>query len=130
MGCSHEEGARNLGWVVGSDEAKQIWMEENVEIWVAGFKRLAEFSRVFPQTDYAGLTMSLHQKWQFLQRLTPSVGPLFAPLEAELWDDFLLDRFVESIWEFTESLHKRIIWGVKWAGVGIPCPNQTTPANF
>ena len=26
-------------------------------------------------------------------------------------------------------LLKRIIWGVKWAGIGIPDPTQTTPTN-
>ena len=29
-----------------------------------------------------------------------------------------------------DFLLKIIIWGVKWAGIGIPDPTQTTPTNL
>ena len=32
--------------------------------------------------------------------------------------------------EVTDSLRKQITWGVKRAGIGIPDPTQTAPANF
>ena len=44
---------------MGSDKFKHRWMEEKLETWVVGVKRLAGFARVFPQTAYASLTMSL-----------------------------------------------------------------------
>ena len=45
-------------------------------------------------------------------------------------DEFLPDRLGVSREDFTESLHKGITRGVKWEGIGIPDPNQTSLANF
>ena len=56
---------------------------------VAGVKLLVAFSRVFPQTNYAGLKMSLQKEWQFVPHVTPSVGHVFNPLEAAFRDCFL-----------------------------------------
>ena len=72
------KGRRKLGFFVGSDNAKQRWLGEKVETWVAGVNCLAGFSREFPQTTYAGLTMSLQQEWKFVRRATPRCwDPIF-----------------------------------------------------
>ena len=42
-----------------------------------------------PQIACANLMMYIQKEWHFLQCVTPVVGDLFAPLEAELRDDFL-----------------------------------------
>ena len=84
MECSHGEGVRKLGGFAGSENAKQRWVEENVETWLVGVKCLARFAREPPQPSYAGLMVSLQQKWQFVQSATPGVGPLFVPLDAAL----------------------------------------------
>ena len=89
--CSHGEGERQLGIFVGSDEAKQRWAEEKVETLVAEAKRLAEFARESPQRVYSGLSILLHQKWKFFQRVNPDVGPHLVPQDAALRDDFLTD---------------------------------------
>ena len=52
---------------MGSNEDKQRWVVEKVETCVAGVKRQEEFAKLFPHTDYAGLIISLHKEWQFLQ---------------------------------------------------------------
>ena len=65
---------------MGSDKARQRWLEEKVETWVAGLKLLAVFSIAFPQKAYSVLTMLLQNEWQYVQRVTPSVGPVFEPL--------------------------------------------------
>ena len=65
---------------VGYNEAKQRWVEDILETWEAGVKHLAEFSREFPHTDYAGSKISLQQEWNVFQCVTPSVGTLFAPM--------------------------------------------------
>ena len=36
------------GGVVGSEEAKYIWMDKNVETWVSGVNHLVAFEIVFP----------------------------------------------------------------------------------
>ena len=75
---------------MGSDEAKHRWVEEKVETWVAGVKHLAGFAILFTQVDYSVLKMSLQHEWQFIRSVPPRVGPLFAPLESELGDEFIL----------------------------------------
>ena len=62
-----------------------------METWVAGVKHLQGFERASPNVAYAKLTMSLQQKWQLVHNITPSVGPLFEPLEVGLREDFLPD---------------------------------------
>ena len=42
--CSHGEWDWQIGVFVVSNKAKHMWVEEKVEIWVEGVKRLAGFS--------------------------------------------------------------------------------------
>ena len=53
------EGARQIGGFVGSDEAKYIWVEEEVKTWVAGVKLLVVYARALHQTAYYELAMLL-----------------------------------------------------------------------
>ena len=52
---------------MGYNEDKQRLVVEKVGTLVSGVKRQAEFAILFPQTDYAGLIISLHKEWQFFQ---------------------------------------------------------------
>ena len=47
------------------------------------------FIRVFPQTAYTGLIISIQKKWQFVQCVTPMFRNLFALLGVSLRDNFL-----------------------------------------
>ena len=85
------EGARQIEGFVGSDEAKYIWVEEEVKTWVAGVKRLVVFVRALHQTAYYDLAMLLQSEWQFFKCVTPSVAPLFAPRKEALKDNFIPD---------------------------------------
>ena len=62
-----------------------------METLVAEAKRLAEFARESPQRVYSGLSILLHQKWNFVQRVNPDVGPHLGTQDAALRDDFLTD---------------------------------------
>ena len=74
--------------------------------------------------------MSLQQEWQFVQHVTPGVGPLFLSLEEEFRDEFLPSLLCIRTEEVTDCLHKRITWDMKRAGIGIPDPTHTAPTNF
>ena len=52
--------------ILGATEAKQTWVEDKVDSWVAGVRRLEGFARLFYHTAYTGLEMSLQQEWKFL----------------------------------------------------------------
>ena len=116
---------------MGSDEAKQRWVEGKVDTWIAGVKRLVVFLILPPQTAYADLTLLLHQEGGgVVQHVTPGVGLLFAPLEATLREEFLRDLFGGNREDVTESLYICIAWGVNRALICILDPTQTAPANF
>ena len=51
---------------------------------------LAGVARRHPQTAYTGLQKSLHQEWDFVQRVASSIGPALQPVEDDLRDAFLL----------------------------------------
>lgn len=59
-------------------------MGERGRNW-SGLVRRSRFGRGsaqrFPQTAYAGLTMSLQHKWQYMARTVPNIGHLLAPME-------------------------------------------------
>ena len=93
---------------MGSNEAKQRWLEDKVETWVVGVKSLAVFARLFPRIAYAGLTMLLWKECQFVKHVTPDVGPLFVPLEATFREDFIPYLVGGMIEEVIESLRGRI----------------------
>ena len=57
--------------------------------------------------------MSLQKECQFIQRVTPGAGPLFAPLEATLWDTFILDLFGGTIEEVYDYLCNLTACGVE-----------------
>ena len=55
-------------------------MDEKVETWVVGVKRLSGFVRGFPHAAYTSLMMSLQKDWQFIQSITPGVDNCFPAL--------------------------------------------------
>ena len=57
--------------------------------------------------------MSLQKECQFIQRVTPGVGPLFAPLEETLWDTFIPDLSGGIIEEVADYLCNLTACGVK-----------------
>ena len=105
---------------MGYDKAKHIWVEEKVETWVVWVNPLVGFLTAFPHTEYAVLTMYLQQECQFVHNFTPSVGPLFVPLEEASMKKILLDLLGVSIDEVADFLCKHIDWGVKRMEIGIP----------
>ena len=83
------DGSRYVGGFVGTTAARDQWLAPQIQQWVRGVETLAKVARRFPQTAYAGLTRSLQQEWQYLQRVTPAVADAFGPVEAALADSFL-----------------------------------------
>ena len=108
------------------DENRDEWIDAKVNDWVHGIKELAKAAKKYPQTAYAGLTKSLQLEWQYLQRVVPDVSDRFAPLEEALSHHFLpalLSAKVEDVLPLRETLAQP----VKYAGLGIPDPQQSAP---
>jgi hypothetical protein len=75
------DGYRYVGGFLGSDAAVSLWLPPQIQQWVSGVASLAKVTKRYPQTAYAGLTKSLQQEWQYLQRGVPNCRPAFEPVE-------------------------------------------------
>ena len=71
---------------------------------------------------------SLQQEWQFVQRVTPGVGPLFQPVEERVRDQFIPAVFHCKV----EEIPDRAITCLpcKQPGTALPDPTSTSESNF
>ena len=61
-------GSRYLGAYIGPQEELEAWLKPHLEAWANGVIVLGKISQRHPQSDYAGLEMSLQLKWHYLQK--------------------------------------------------------------
>jgi hypothetical protein len=52
-----------------------------IQQWVQGIASFAKVAKRYLQIAFAGLTKSLQQKWQYLQRVMPNCRPAFEPVK-------------------------------------------------
>jgi hypothetical protein len=121
------DGHRYVGGFLGSNAALSQWLAPQIQQWVSGVPSLAKVANRYPQTAYAGLTKSLQQEWQNLQRVVPNCGPAFEPVEEAIQTVFL-----PALLEATEAECQRELTtvSVRPAGMGLPNPVQSAPACF
>ena len=87
-----------------------------MKVWADAVETLANFAGKYPQTAFAGLSRSLQQEWQHLQRTTPGVGHLFAPVEKSITKRFLpalLSLPVEAV----KEMHPLLVLPVREGGL-------------
>ena len=125
----YSSGQRYIGGFVGTVEARQEWVEEQAGKWADGVRILGKVATRFPQTAYAGLAKSLQHEWQYLQRVTPEVGPQFAEVERALTEGFLPALLKESA-EGVAAIREQLALPVRWAGLGVPDPTKTSTACY
>jgi hypothetical protein len=121
-------GSRYVGGFVGDDEAKQAWLEPQIQQWVDGVEKLAKVARRFPQTAYAGLAKSLQMEWTYLQRVMPGLEDVLDPIEDAIKSSFLPALFGEDEPNLTD-LRAQLALSVKKAGLGVPIPRETACSN-
>jgi hypothetical protein len=121
------DGHRYVGGFLGSDDALGKWLGPKIQQWVQGIETLAKVARRYPQTAYAGLTKSLQQEWQYLQRVVPACGAAFEPVEAAIRTVFL-----PALLQGTEGETQRELTSlsVRRAGLGLLNPTRTAPDCF
>ena len=81
-------GSRYLGAYLGPQKELEVWVKPQLEAWDHGVRVLGKIARRHPQSDYAGLGMSLQLECQYLQRAFPKVGTLMGPIEEALIEKF------------------------------------------
>jgi len=85
----YSTGHRYIGTFVGDRRFLRDWLQPQIDDWVAAVKDLANVSGHFPQSAYAGLVKALQNEWTYIQRLTPNIGPYFAPVESAIHSVFI-----------------------------------------
>ena len=120
---------RYLGGFIGGNDHKLEWVKGMVKVWVDGVKNLASVvAKRFPQTAYAGLTFSMQNEWQYVQRTVPGIAALFDPLEKEIRSNFLPVLLgVDSI---SAEMQELLGHGTKMAGLGIRNPVASADMLF
>ena len=121
-------GHRYLGGFLGSLDSQADWIQPKVAKWCEAVCTMSKAAVRYPQSAFAGLTKSLQAEWLYLQRVTPAMGPFFAPLEEALKQDFIPALFRDD----NLPPDSRSLLGLvaKRAGIGIPNPVETAPLGF
>jgi hypothetical protein len=121
-------GKRYLGGFIGGCDPKLEWVKEKVKVWADGVNILASVAKHYPQTAFAGLTISLQNEWQYTLRTVPGVAALFDPVEKAIRSRFLPALLgVDSI---SAEMRLLMAQGVKQAGLGIRNPVEAADTLF
>ena len=89
---------------------------------------MAGVARRHPQITYTGHQNSLQHEWNFVHRVTPSVGEYFRPVEESLQKFFLPDLFHGSTSSIWERVLARLL--VNQAKLITPNPTLSTLENW
>ena len=57
-----KDGHCHLGGFIGSDEARQLWLEPKIQEWINGVQALAKVAKRFLQTAFTDLAKSLQSE--------------------------------------------------------------------
>ena len=122
----YKSGHKYLGGFIGEPENQEAWIKPQIDGWVRGVEKLAKVAKRYPQTAYVGLTKSLQAEWQYIQRVTPDIGPHFERIEAAIRDTFLPALLGDGKVP-DETLRALMALGSKEAGIGITDPVASAP---
>ena len=123
------EGSRYLGGFVGTTFSLEEWLTPKIRQWTSAVETLAKYAGKYPQTAFAGLTKSLQQEWQYVQRVTPGVGAFFQPVE-----DAIVEKFLPALFGLTASavrdFRPLLTLPAREGGLGIPNPTESADLSF
>jgi hypothetical protein len=129
LGFKVVRGSRYLGGFLGKASAQQTWVVKQTEKWADAVGELSMVAERYPQAAYAGLTRSLQQEWQFLQRVTDGLSLEFTEIEQALRSKFLPALFGNES-ALDDTRRQLTCLPVKCTGIAIPNPTQTTDKNW
>ena len=121
-------GSRYLGGFVGTRSSCEEYVQGKVLSWETSIKDLSQAGEKYPQSTYVGLQKCLQNEWQFLHRVIPDIGNLFAPIE-----DALNKHFFPALAgkvDISEIPRKLFALPVKFAGMAIPNPITSAETNY
>ena len=79
------EGRPYLCAPVGTEEYILSFVHDKVKELVGELERLAKIANTHPHDAYAAFTHGMTNKWVYLSRTMPGIGPSFTPLETSYY---------------------------------------------
>ena len=65
---------------MGPRKELETWVRPKLEAWVHRVVILDKILKQYPQSEYAGLRMSLQIEWHYLKRTVSGVDTLMGPI--------------------------------------------------
>ena len=83
------DGDRHLGAAIGSQEFRETYVEEKVDIWKDEVMNLSKMAITQPHAAYTAFTFGLKHKWTYVMRTIPGISELLKPLEECISQSFI-----------------------------------------
>ena len=89
------EGKRHLGAVIGSNDFRKKYLNEQVTEWCSGLKILSKFAKSQPEAAYAVFFFDEQNKFTYFLRTIPEMSDLMKPVD-EIVQIFLLPAIIRE----------------------------------
>ena len=99
-----------------------------MEAWEHVVRVLGQIFQRHPQSDYAGLGMSLKLKWHYPQSTVIEVGTMMGPIEEALREKFFPTLFGRE--DINADFRKILGHSVEHGGLGIPDPRFSEESAY
>jgi len=112
-------GRRYLGSFIGSDQGKEAFIEDKVQVWCRDLKQLSDIASREPQIAYSAYVYGLSKRWNYVCRTTPGVADRLTPLEQVTRDEFI-PAIINRLFSCTDELRNIMALPPRYGGLGIP----------
>ena len=127
LGVQVTTGHHFLGGIIGNDESKRNFVEEEVDGWVECVHKLTAAAKKAPQAAFFAIKKSLQCKWSYLQRVSHLSDQDFQKLCDAICKHFLPALFQGNISNDEEEF---FFLPVHLAGLGMRDPTKTATTAY
>ena len=110
-----DEGRKHLGAVIGTDNFKTLYVNEQIDIWINELTKLSDIAKVEPHAAYSAFTHGYRHKFTYVMRTVDGVSNLFTRLDRDI------DKLIRNLFfghELSEEERKIVPLPVRMGGGG------------
>ena len=96
------EGKRHLGAAIGSDNFREIYAREKVDLWCQEMERLSEYAKTQPHAAYSAFCHGEIHKYTYFMRTIPGMREFMKPL-----DDLINQKFIPNLLDLIVTEQER-----------------------
>ena len=122
------EGRKHLGAVLGSENFREIFVNEKIDEWICALNTLSSIALIEPHVAYSAFVFGFKNKFNYLMRTIPNISHLLKRL-----DDVIIKVFVKNLFaghEVTDTEMELFKLPVKCGGLGICLPSQISEFEY